>query len=382
MSNEPNDKGITRRDFMRYSTAAAAGAALGIPAITEAGAPQPDPAAPKPGPAAPKPGPAAPKPGPAAPDPRKTRSYNEQMEYRRLGRTNLMVSVISLGGHWKKIPYSFGTAEFKKNRADVISACIDHGINLVDIAAEEEVQTYAEALRGRREKMYFAYSCNTREGRVKEYAGSLDKMKEGFKQGLKEAGLEYVDIWRLMLQEQTGQMNTPQEIEVVMQALDWAKAAGLARHTGISSHDRSWIAEAVAKHPQLEVVVTPYTADSKEKPEGSMFDAIKKHDVGFIGIKPFASGSVFKSKGQPDSSTKEEDDRRARMVLRYVLSCDVLSATIPGLVTIDQLKNAVAAVRERRQFEVAEAEDYRRITGEMWANLPPDYHWLRDWEYV
>ena len=27
----------------------------------------------------------------AAPDPRKTRSYNPNMEYRRLGRTNMMI---------------------------------------------------------------------------------------------------------------------------------------------------------------------------------------------------------------------------------------------------------------------------------------------------
>ena len=34
---------------------------------------------------------------PAAPDPRKTRSYNENMDYRRLGRTGLMISVVSIG---------------------------------------------------------------------------------------------------------------------------------------------------------------------------------------------------------------------------------------------------------------------------------------------
>ena len=43
------------------------------------------------------------------------------------------------------------------------------------------------------------------------------------------------------------------------------------------------------------------------------------------------------------------------MVLRYVLRCDVLTGAIPGLITIDQVKNAAAAVKERRQFDVAKA---------------------------
>ena len=35
------------------------------------------------------------------------------------------------------------------------------------------------------------------------------------------------------------------EIEIAMEALDWAKKTGKARFTGVSSHDRPWIAEAV-----------------------------------------------------------------------------------------------------------------------------------------
>ncbi|MHC4542411.1 MAG: hypothetical protein ACYS74_21930, partial [Planctomycetota bacterium] len=31
----------------------------------------------------------------------KTRSYNPEMEYRRLGKTNLWVSAVCMGGHWK-----------------------------------------------------------------------------------------------------------------------------------------------------------------------------------------------------------------------------------------------------------------------------------------
>jgi aryl-alcohol dehydrogenase-like predicted oxidoreductase len=138
----------------------------------------------------------------------------------------------------------------------------------------------------------------------------------------------------------------------------------------------------VARYPQLEVVITPYAAGSKEKPVGSMFDAFRKHDVGFIGIKPFASGALFASQGTPDSATRQEDDERARLALRHVLCCDLLAAAIPGLITVDQVKNAAAAVKERRQFDMAEAARHQQLTTEMWRNLLPSCHWLRDWEWV
>ena len=73
---------------------------------------------------------------------------------------------------------------------------------------------------------------------------------------------------------------------------------------------------------------------------------------------------------------------RARLALRYVLCCDVLSCAIPGLITVDQVKNAAAAVKERRQFDLAEAERFDALVKEMWANLPENYQWLRHWEWV
>ncbi len=348
--------GINRRQFVRTAAVAAAGATAGTGAFCDAigGVAK-------------------------TPDPTKTRSYNENMEYRRLGRTGLMVSAVSIGGHWKQMPYEDGSPDFKKNRREVMAACIDHGINYADPCGAGEVVVYAEALGKNREKIYFGFDWWG--ARNPDIAGSLDKMKEHLDTGLREAKLEYVDLWRVTMREQTTR-NSEKEIETVMAALEWAKQTGKARFTGISTHHRPWIAEAVAKYPQLEVVVTPYSAGSKEKPEGSMFDALRKHDVGMIGIKPFASGSIFKSGGKPDSQTKRGDDERARLALRYVLCCDVLSCAIPGLITIDQVRNAAAAVRERRQFDLAEAERFDALVHDMWANLPPNYHWLRNWEWV
>ena len=105
-------------------------------------------------------------------------------------------------------------------------------------------------------------------------------------------------------------------------------------------------------------------------------------NAGLIGIKPFASGTIFQSGGTPDSATKQEDDERARLAIRYVLCCGAMHCTIPGLITADQVNNAVAAVKERRQFDLAETQRLQEMVARMWTNLPNTYHWLRDWEWV
>ena len=86
-----------------------------------------------------------------------------------------------------------------------------------------------------------------------------------------------------------------------MAALDWARKTGRARFTGISSHHRPHIKSMIEKYPdQLQVVLTPYTADTKVvTDESGLWAAIKKHDVGWFGIKPFASNSLFKGDSSP-----------------------------------------------------------------------------------
>jgi len=285
--------------------------------------------------------------------------------------------------------------EFEKNRYDVVTRCIERGINYIDACTKQEVIMYAKALKGRRDRMYLGFSWYQEEmrglsnqmakaakdGKPMPPGWITQKLKDAIDHGFKTTGLEYVDLWRITMREQTT-LNAPNEIENIMAALEWGKKTGKARFTGISSHHRPWMAEAVAQYPQLEVVVTPYASGSKEKPLGSMFDALRKHDVGMIGIKPFASGTLFASEGAPDSPTREEDNERARMALRYVLCCDALAASIPGLITVDQVKNALASVKERRRLDAAAVRRHEQLAADMWRNLPPHYHWLRDWEWV
>ena len=335
---------------------------------------------------------------------RKTRSYNENMEYRPLGETGLMLSVISLGGHWKKIPHALGTEEFDKNRWDVVSACIDCGINFVDACLGREILAYSKALRGRRDKMYLGFSYYEHEPRFSEWQ-TTSKLLEALDDMMQQAKLEYVDFWRPTCYQDKA--HTVAQEEAVVEALEKAKKAGKVRFTGMSTHEHHWAMRMIQTYPDtIQAIVLPYTAGSKkahmrvelskdrkdpwqgveEQKNGSMYsliDVVKKCNVGWIGIKPFASGSVFKAHGAPDSPFKEEDDQRARLTLRYVLRNDFLTCTIPGLVTTGQVHNAAKAVLERREFDLAERQQLDQAVDEMWANLPSNYQWLKsEWEYV
>jgi aryl-alcohol dehydrogenase-like predicted oxidoreductase len=116
--------------------------------------------------------------------------------------------------------------------------------------------------------------------------------------------------------------------------------------------------------------------------ESGLWAALKKHDVGWFGIKPFASNSVFKGDALPASPFAEQDSRIARLRLRCILNNSAITAPIPGLISEAQVDNAVKAVKEPRNLDVAEKEELDGAMRRAMANLPPDYHWLRDWECV
>jgi len=155
--------------------------------------------------------------------------------------------------------------------------------------------------------------------------------------GLKEAGLEYVDLWRITCLEQSSQ-HDERTIEELVKALDWAKKTGKARFTGISSHDRPHIKKLIEKYPQqFEIIVTPYTAKTKVvEDQHGLWATMRKHEVGWFGIKPFASNSVFKGTSAPGDPHAEEDNRIARLAIRYILCNPAITAPIPGLITLDK----------------------------------------------
>ena len=360
-------KKVTRRRFVQTSAVAAAGVAAGVAASQASAA-----------------------------DKKKILNYNSEMEYRPCGKTGMMVSAVCLGGHWKRVdkmvPGAFGDSRkwlsakldmpgFQKNRHEVVSRCIEAGINYIDACTWQECMAYSKALEGRRDKMYLGFSWYQEEMRKPQFRtekallGTLDK-------GMGKAKLDYVDLWRITMLSQSSK-HTKAEVEQMMKALETAKKQGKARFVGFSSHDRPHIKSLIETYPNIvDIIVTPYTAKTKEMPGDSLFKTIAKYKVGFFGIKPFSSNKLFKGDSTPDNAQAETDNRLARLAIRYILCNPTITAPIPGMINPQQVDNVAKAVAERRKLDVAEAKELEDAMDEAWAKLPPDYQWLKDWEYV
>ncbi|MHC4403428.1 MAG: aldo/keto reductase [Planctomycetota bacterium] len=297
------------------------------------------------------------------PDTSKILSYNENMTYRRQGSTDWMVSEVCLGGHYRGTP---------ENRREIVSRCIDAGINYIDACTKGEVLRDAAALQGRRDKMYLALSHCGREARNEEYR-TAKKLLASLDEVLLDSDQEYTDLWRITCFEPGGRHAFDTSCEIV-EALETAKKQGKARAVGFSSHDRRWIKFMVEYFPQIDAVCFPFTTMSKRAQTDSLFPALKKCNVGAFGIKPFAAGSLF-------TGDQEEDCRRARLALRYILTSNTV-IPIPGMCTVDEVDNVVKAVEERRQLDGKEVGQLEQVSEQMVAQLPAHYQWLKDWQHV
>jgi aryl-alcohol dehydrogenase-like predicted oxidoreductase len=287
------------------------------------------------------------------------------MEYRRLGKTNIMVSAVGLGGH---------SRNNLKERTEIISRCLDAGINYIDACWDNEVKRDAKALRGRRDKAYLALSHGAKEVRQEEYRTSK-KLLQSLDELLRDSKQEYTDLWRITCYEPGGRHTFNTSCEIV-EALEKAKKQGKARFVGFSSHDRRWIKFMIEYFPQIEVVCFPFTTMTKRAPKDSLFDALKQRDVGAFGIKPFAAASLF----DPDKGQKDMD-RRGRLALRYILHSNTVHP-IPGMNRMEEAENVIKAVAERRQLDTQERAELETAGRETWAALPNNYHWLKNWQYV
>jgi predicted aldo/keto reductase-like oxidoreductase len=226
----------------------------------------------------------------------------------------------------------------------------------------------------------------------------VEKLVQDVEECLGAFKTDYFDIWRVQAQ-MNPPLNTDPEVENMIEAFERVHKQGKARWFGVSSHTRSWHQHIIEKYPQISMIIFPYTAQSKvidgqemivepgvsdDPAQKSIFEAVKKCDVGVCTIKPFAGGSLFSPKKFPAPERgSAEEHKLARLTLQYILANDAITATLPGMTTMREVENNVRASYEREKgVSWQDVEWLKRKTDQAWANLPEDYEWLRDWEWV
>lgn len=340
-------------------------------------------------------------------------NYHPDMGYRRLGKTGMVISEISLGGHWRapwrdqsggwwwgKFTNEQVPDDVARNRTEVVSRAIDCGMNYLDITGAEECLCYGVAIKGRREKMIVGADDSKLSPRRNEYC-NVDAQVHNVEECLRHIGTDYLDIWRV--QAKMDGTNTDADVEAMIEAFQKLHKAGKVRHFGVSSHSRPWAKHVVEKYPEVEVFIFPCTAKTRQAgqpaarenieevnagygpDDKSVFQSLHKHNVGLITIKPFFGGSLFESNGKPKLGVgSKEDNDLARLTLQCILNLnDAVTSVIPGLSTVYEVENAARASYTRPLGQTAADKAWlNRLTEERWAALPQEYAWLRDWEVV
>lgn len=294
----------------------------------------------------------------------------------------MKLSALGLGGHWKGLAPVLGraftgsgydeqdfenirAADFLENRDRVIGRAIELGVNFVDACAPAEILAYAKLLAGRRDKMHFGYSWHTREPRYPEWR-TARALVAGLEEGLREAGLDYVDLWRMSLPADG--VADPSERQRIEEAaaggLALARRQGKARATGVSSHDRAWLAKMLEAYPdEIEVVLFPFTGGSARAEEGSLLDVVRRRGAGALAIKPFAGGALAGV---------------AALAIRHIVAQDGLTGVLAGFASVEQLECAAAAADNACPLDAAERAELDRAAAAMWPSLT----WLQNWRSV
>ena len=347
---------LTRRDFLATTAKAAAAATVGAAALPALAADLP------------------------APD---ILNYGSGMRYRRMGKTGLMISEISLGGHWRTregarywgdFPGDVPPPDVQRDREDVVGRAIDLGVNYVDITTPAEATVYGTVLKALGERMYVGYSdyilC------IRNPANRTpDKIMLEIDEGLRRLKMDCMDIFRP--QALTDGNHTDDEIKVVIETAMKAKEQGKIRHLGMSSHSREFHMRVMEGFPEFEMLIFPYTPISEPDEVHGVFPMAKAKDVGLVTIKPFAGGALFRSIKRRGETVA--DMEVAALSVKKIIQNEYLTCCVPGMTTIDELENNLMVRSQPRRLSQAEEEKLGKAFGETFANLPPEYWFLREW---
>ncbi|MFY9559554.1 MAG: L-glyceraldehyde 3-phosphate reductase [Terriglobales bacterium] len=315
----------------------------------------------------------------------------DAMQYRRSGRSGILLPAISLG-----LWHNFGGVDNFENARAMLRRAFDLGVTHFDLAnnygppygsAEEN---FGHILK----KDFLPYRdeliISTKAGwdmwpGPYGNLGSRKTLLASLDQSLKRMGLEYVDIFY----HHRPDPNTP--MEESLGALDTAVRSGKALYAGISAYNAKQTAEAIEILRDLRtpfLIHQPKYSMLVRDPEQGLLDVLEKEGVGCIVFSPLAQGLLSDRylQGIPSDSRaardfflkrKDIDERKvamlrelnllaqqrgqslAQMAIAWVLRDPRVTSALVGTSKVEQVDDNVAALRNL-SFS---AEELRRIDG-------------------
>ena len=314
------------------------------------------------------------------------------MQHRKLGRTGLTISEISLG------------AEHLDNQdrqlvKNVVNHALDHGINYIDpvlYVTPENRDSMGAALRGRRQEAMISahFGAVYREGKYHK-TRDPELCVPSFEDYLKRLHTDYVDVLMLHWIDTDEDSAEAFDENGYLGAALRLKRDGRARCIALSTHIVG-IAERAISTGQVDALMFPVNPAHDVLPGdyglGRMWDAAthdellrqrpdrgasraglylmcEQEDVGLIAMKPYAGGLLLRSGPMSKHLENQEGLRNPgglvlspAQCISYVLKRPGVTTALVGCRSVEQIDAAVA------YYEAAEAQrDFSAIdTDELW----------------
>lgn len=232
------------------------------------------------------------------------------MKYRRLGNTDLNVSVVGVGtwqfgGEWGRV--------FEQQEANaILRRAKELGINLIDTAEcygdHVSEKLIGNALKGERDEWIiatkFGHKFHNNFDRTTHW--SADEVVQQLDDSLKALQTDYVDIYQF----HSG-ADDVFDNPALWEALNAQVKAGKIRHLGISIGSNENIHQtARANDVKASVIQVIYNRIDK-KPEKEVFPSCIEQDLGVLARVPLASG-YLSGKYKPGTTFTEASDVRSR----------------------------------------------------------------------
>lgn len=226
------------------------------------------------------------------------------MKKRKLGKTDLEVSIIGFGG----IPIQrLSSQEAEK----VLLRAFSRGINFYDTARgyTDSEEKMGRALHNRRNKILLASKALSR---------TADKMREELETSLRNLRTDVIDLYQCHSVDSEEHLDKIVSPGGAYQALEKAREEGKIRWIGITGHSPEVLIKAL-ETGLFHTIQIPFSIIESTWNE-DVIPLAKQRGTGIIGMKPLAGGAI----------------KNASSSLRYIVTHGI-DVAIPGMDKVDQV---------------------------------------------